>query len=99
LSIALLFTFEAVYLGLFSSDEFISNYHFGSEAMSFHGGWAYRSAQTYVGSLAVLAALVWIATVAFSAAAVRRSMKALLTGCGLWVLVLLFTVWARKGGG
>jgi hypothetical protein len=40
----------------FASPEAIAGYHFGSETMVGHGGWAYRSHQTYVFSLAIWAA-------------------------------------------
>ena len=94
----LFFAFEAVYLGLWASEEFIDNYHFGSEAMLFHGGWAYRSVQTYVGSLAVNAVLLCFAIAAFGVAAWRHSVKSLAAGVVLTALVVAATVWARDIG-
>ena len=99
LPFVLFFAFEAIYLGLLASEEFIENYHFGSEAMLFHGGWAYRSVRAYVGSLAVNALLLCFAIAAFGAAARRHSVKLLAAGIGLTALVVAATVWARDIGG
>ena len=94
----LFFAFEAIYLGFLAREEFIENYHFGSEAMLFHGGWAYRSVQTYVGSLAVNAFLMGFAIAAFGVAARRHSVKLLAAGVGLSCLVVAATVWGRDIG-
>lgn len=47
---ALLVGAEAVYIGLLASPDVVAEYHFGSEAMVGHGGSAYRSRQSYLGS-------------------------------------------------
>jgi hypothetical protein len=39
---------EAVYIGLLASPATVAEYHFGSESMVGHGGWAYRSRLTYL---------------------------------------------------
>jgi hypothetical protein len=46
---ALLVGVEAVYVGLIASSDVVAEYHFGSEAMVGHGGWAYRSRLDYLG--------------------------------------------------
>jgi len=47
-----MFAAESARMAL-ASPETVSDYHFGSEAMVGHGGWAYRSRSTYVLSCAI----------------------------------------------
>jgi hypothetical protein len=59
---------EAIWLAFLAPKETIENYHFGAEAMVSHGGWYYRSLESYVGrGLALgLASLVASAVLAYA---------------------------------
>ena len=48
LGVAALLAGDSVYIGLFASADVIGEYHFGSESMSGHGGFAYESRRTYM---------------------------------------------------
>ena len=61
--IALLLGYEGLRLALFANDELIKSYHFGSESMSGHGGWAYRNRWNYFASSLIPSILLFFCAI------------------------------------